>query len=179
MSKWHIYGLYEPGKQHVRYVGYTIDPHGRLLRHISNARVRRRNYPLYDWIRSLLKRDLKPEMRILESGDGDGWQEAEKRWISEYRPAGLFNITEGGYSAVIPPQSRKRAGEKLKTRVFTDEHKARLSEAKKGRPRPDNAARNRIIAAGNIGKKMNLSDAERTRRRNRMLEICAKKRCAE
>lgn len=165
---WVIYGLAEEGAGRVRYVGYSKNHNRRLRDHISAAATGKRR-PVYDWIRSLAEKGKRPVMLILESGVGDGWKQAERRWISSF--SGLFNLSAGGDLPYIPAESRKRAAEKLKSRVFTEEHKKRISAAKIGTKRPDNAARNKIISQGNFGKPMILSEAERIRRKEAALML--------
>lgn len=157
-TAWFIYGLTAPESSRIRYVGFTRNPHNRRLQHISKARNMAR-HPLYDWVRSLLRRGEELRMVILQEGRGEGWQQAEQEWIGEFLKTGLFNISPGGEIPAIPPESRKRAGEKLRTRIFTPEHRARISESKKGKPRPDFAERNRASAHLRVGKKMSYTEA--------------------
>lgn len=163
IEAWFIYGLREIGTTTVRYVGFTRSPRNRLNQHLSVARCNKKRRRVYDWIRSVWAAESTIEMIILESGSGPRWKEAECRWISEFAGNSLFNMSAGGGSPAIPPESRARAGDKLKTRIFTAEHRARISEANRGRKRPDLADRNRSRMGIPTGP-MNISDEERARR---------------
>lgn len=165
-DNWFVYGLVASDSDVIRYVGYTKNPHNRRLQHLSKAKLRQRNYPLYDWIRSLINREVELRMIILSAGSGSDWQQTERDWIVKLQKNKLFNISPGGYAAVISPDSRKRAGEKLKTRIFSDLHRARISLGKTGLKRPDNAARNKYSGDSLRGKKLNISEQERARRRD-------------
>lgn len=138
---WVIYGLCCPLTNVVRYVGVTTDLARRLRRHLSSRQLARQT-PVYEWLRLLAKGGLRPTLRVLEQGDAlRDWREAERRWIA--RLPDLLNVLRGGQCACIPPASRKAAGEKLRGRVFSKEHRAKISAAKRGVPRPDNVERNK------------------------------------
>jgi hypothetical protein len=109
-------------------------------------------------------------LRIIESGNGPHWEQVERKWIAYFRTqcSDLLNLADGGGGSV-PPESRARARQKLLGRTFTPEWRAKISAAKKGCKRPDNAERCRQMAARNKGKKMNLTPAERERRRSSAL----------
>jgi hypothetical protein len=157
--EWFIYGLCESGSHQVRYVGKTRNTHTRLRHHLSRAR-KGSTCRVHQWMRSL---DELPCLVVLERGFGDAWRDAERKWISAL--PGLLNVTAGGDAASVSDEARKRAGEKLKTRIFTPEHRALISTAKTGSKRPDNAARNRKVSAGRRGRPLSISSEERERRR--------------
>lgn len=84
-----IYGLYDASGA-LRYIGKANDPAKRLRSHMRDSR--RRNTPLYAWIR---KHGI-PAMRVLIA-DSQNWQEDERRLIAEHRPIGLLlNLANGG-----------------------------------------------------------------------------------
>lgn len=62
-----FYVLEHPLTKEVRYVGQTINPDNRLRNHIWGAKQNNRNHK-ERWIVSLLRRNLKPVMRILWAG---------------------------------------------------------------------------------------------------------------
>jgi hypothetical protein len=140
-QRWIVYGLREVGTTRVRYVGFTTRRTRRLWEHRNGPR-RKPTHPLYCWVASIHARDGEIEMTVLESGAGsDQCRVAEMKWISHFGRDALFNATDGGDSAVpIPAESRRRAGEKLKGRIFTPEHCARIADSKRGKHRPDAAA---------------------------------------
>lgn len=92
--EWNIYALLDPSGR-VRYVGKAASPSRRLQQHISAARVS--ESLLGAWLRSF--GSGAPGLAVLESGNGPGWQDAEKRWIAEFRRDGcdLLNIGDGGH----------------------------------------------------------------------------------
>ena len=90
-----IYGLREPDTGLIRYIGKTTNPHRRWLNHLCEKSHCHRTY----WIRSMLRRGLKPEMVIIETVDGAWpWQESERHWIAFARRNDwpLVNMTSGG-----------------------------------------------------------------------------------
>ena len=95
--KWFIYALIDPRDGAIRYVGWTIDLKRRLRDHTKPSAITKRNYRA-NWIRSLREISMMPTMLMLQEGSGDGWQQAERRWISELRARGaqLTNTTDGG-----------------------------------------------------------------------------------
>lgn len=100
MAHWAIYTLLEPGTNDIRYVGVTHRaPRQRLCEHISKANCRARGRSHREcWIRSLLKRGLRPAVEVIERGEGEAWPEVEMKWIAIYRSLGarLVNATDGG-----------------------------------------------------------------------------------
>lgn len=159
---WVIYGLHS-GDGVIRYVGYTQCLSDRLNQHRSAAR-NGKEYRLYRWYRACDRLGRTVEATLLEQGCGD-WEVAERHWIEALKTNRLLNVADGGmHIPPVPSEARARAAEKLKARVFTEEHRRRISAAKRGKKRPDNAERNRAMAERLRGKKMNLSNAERERR---------------
>ncbi len=62
-----FYVLEDPRNSEIRYVGITNNPENRLRNHIYEAKKYNRNHK-ERWIVSLLRRNLKPTMRILWTG---------------------------------------------------------------------------------------------------------------
>lgn len=86
----------DPRTGEIRYVGVTFRGMRRLAEHISRTRSGGRCYREC-WIRSLLNVGLKPTYQVVQSGCGDGWQEAERSLIAEFRRSHrLVNLTDGG-----------------------------------------------------------------------------------
>ena len=176
MEDWFIYGLRLNGSE-IRYIGATRSLEKRAREHLYDAFGRGKKHPVQQWIRSL-PTDSVIEVVCLESGAGDGRDLAERRWISSLRmssPRRLLNVLDGGL-AFVPPAARKQAGEKLKGRYFSPEHRRRISEAKKGCKRPDVAARNIALGPRLKGKKLNITPEERIRRSERGRKVIAKLR---
>lgn len=93
---WMIYGLEDPRTGDTRYVGATFRGNRRLNEHMSRAVTGGRTHRDC-WIRSLITMGLRPTLKVLEQGAGEGWQDREKFWIAEHRLTGdLVNHTDGG-----------------------------------------------------------------------------------
>lgn len=96
--KTYIYILQDPLSNEVRYVGKSISPERRYHSHLWH-RPKIKSHSYY-WIQSLLKKDLKPIMTIIDETETN-WQELEQYWIEQFRQWGfnLTNITVGGEGA--------------------------------------------------------------------------------
>lgn len=93
---WIIYTLADPRNGEVRYVGMTFRRDRRFIEHLSKARRGGKTHRDC-WIRSLLSIGLSPTVEIIAEGRGEGWQKAERIWISAYRETDrLVNHTDGG-----------------------------------------------------------------------------------
>jgi hypothetical protein len=113
MRQWHIYTLKNPRTLEVRYVGFRIKPADQRLRHHIQESISLNKTWKHKWILSLVSIGLEPLMETIESGSGDGWQDAERKWIAFYRASGsrLTNATAGGDGAPewgTPEQQRER-----------------------------------------------------------------------
>jgi hypothetical protein len=117
---WQIYTLSDPRTQQVRYVGITFRGKLRYNEHLSRAMTGGKTHRDC-WIRSLVWAGIRPEFQVIETGQGEGWQDAERAWIAKYRlSADLVNHTDGGDGTPgVHP---------------TIEMRRRLSETRKGVP---------------------------------------------
>lgn len=96
--KWEIYTLSDPRDGAVRYVGKThCGSRRRFKNHIAEANSGKKSHKC-GWIRQLIAANLKPIQAVIESGEGEGWEASEMRWIKFHRDAGcdLANETDGG-----------------------------------------------------------------------------------
>jgi hypothetical protein len=93
----YIYALIDPRDNEVRYVGKTNDLYSRFFQHISPSSLKNRTYK-NNWIKSLLEKDLRPIISVLEKTNQENWEEREICWIKHYRDLGtkLTNIADGG-----------------------------------------------------------------------------------
>lgn len=160
---WAIYGLRCPADGRFRYVGFSRNAALRYRQHIAAATRGKPDYPVYRWIRKIAERGLVPELELLEVGKGP-WESVEKRWIEALRIKGhpLLNVALGGYFD-LPVEARKRAAEKNKGRRHSEDALAKIAAEKRGRKRPDVAARNRSKLGIPSGP-LRITDAERERR---------------
>lgn len=95
--RWTVYALSDPSTGLIRYVGITTRTlSSRVSEHIYNSTCRRTHCA--SWVKSLTRKGLRPVPLVLETGDGAGWADAERKWIASYRAAGadLTNHTDGG-----------------------------------------------------------------------------------
>jgi hypothetical protein len=113
-----IYALCDPRDGRVRYIGKAKDVDKRLKGHLRE--IRRRS-PLYSWIASLKKLDLKPVCKVLEVCCGD-WRDDEKRLIAKYREecSDLLNLADGGDEPLCPLEVRRENGRKVSKAIHSD-----------------------------------------------------------
>ncbi len=67
VATYYFYVLLCPETQAVKYVGRTVNPAQRIRQHISEAKAKNKN-KRERWIVSLLRKNLKPEMKIVWNG---------------------------------------------------------------------------------------------------------------
>ncbi len=120
-----IYAIHDPTEVSQRfYVGMTTNPKKRLEAHLYPGILKKPTIRAC-WLRSLLSRVVHPELVVLEVvPPGADYQDAERFWIASLRGLGaqLVNGTDGGHGA--------------RGLVFTDESRAKISRAHKGRKMP-------------------------------------------
>lgn len=160
---WIVYTLTNPRTGEVRYVGWTCKTLNRRLNtHIQTAVSKPPRDHRAKWILSLLSIGVRPVIEAIESGSGEGWAEAEKRWIATFRANGarLVNATDGGEGTVgCPSSAAARKASSLRTkgkrmdaehlakwhaaaraanlgRALSKEHRAKLSKIQIGKKRP-------------------------------------------
>jgi hypothetical protein len=98
----YIYGLFCPLTGELRYIGKSIDPEHRIRRHLDAAR-NPKNYN-QRWIATLLRKGIKPTIRVLrEVGADEIWQDVERAMIAEAKAGGarLTNTAIGGEGVLI------------------------------------------------------------------------------
>lgn len=92
-----IYSLSHPITKDVRYVGRTFRTlSNRLSSHLGKARRMEESTHKANWIRKLLREDLKPKIELLEKAPFGKHVEREKWWIKYFRRENLTNSTDGG-----------------------------------------------------------------------------------
>jgi len=150
-----VYGLFDSADPDViRYVGKAVSMSARLANHRWSARFNRTHKEC--WITSVLADGRTIGYAVLATAaTHDEAKELEKRFIFEYRSRGykLTNGTDGGDGLV---------GHKP-----TEESNRKRSEATRGRRR---TLETRLrMSAARRGMKLNLSDEQRQRLRERQL----------
>ncbi len=92
-----IYTLEDPITNEIRYVGFTSRSlPDRCSKHINECK--KRNDYKSNWIKSILKKGLKPLIKHLDFCDKTNWQIIEQYWIAQFNSWGfkLTNATDGG-----------------------------------------------------------------------------------
>jgi len=119
-----IYTLIDPSNNEIRYVGKTNSIKKRLYCHVSRARNGKSKSHKNNWIKSLLSKNLKPNIKILEEVAIEFWEESEIYWIEQLRQWGfrLTNVCEGGKGA--------KTG---KRKPLSKQHKKSISDSVKKR----------------------------------------------
>ena len=75
-----IYVLIDPDSQKIRYVGYTSNSKRRLVEHLLPSKLKAKTHK-NDWIKSLLKIGLKPELICLQEYEtAEELPKAEESW---------------------------------------------------------------------------------------------------
>jgi hypothetical protein len=164
---WIIYTLKCPRTMAVRYVGWTCHtPEYRLCAHMREALNKPPKTYKQRWLFSLISIGLRPIAEAVESGAGDGWQDAERRWIAHYRAQGarLTNGTDGGEGVIgwgtpeersaiaknatagLSPEARKIRSERIRA-AMTPEHRNGLADYQKSLTPEERAARARRARA--------------------------------
>lgn len=124
-----IYGLHDPETGELRYIGKANDPAKRLKSHVRDAR--RRNTPLYSWIRKLAASGLLPEMRVMSEVPEQDWPQEERRLIALHKSRRLLNVAEGGDEPHCPMDVRQENGRKVAAARQSDPFKRRIWELKR------------------------------------------------
>ena len=168
-----IYALEDPETSEIRYIGLTATSlKARLGCHLSPSAMSHKTYKNH-WIKSLLKRGLKPKIILIDEVPVDQLRAVEKLSRSLYIAqigARLTNLTDGGDGMLgykhspevverirqqnlgrkMSEEAKQRISESKKGTVCTQEHREKLSKALIGIPKtPAHAAK---VGAANKGK---------------------------
>lgn len=133
MEKVKIYVLVDPITLKVRYIGRTkCDLKKRLREHISKSKKDYSNTHKSNWVKSLLKINSKPYIRLLCVVDG--WKEShiiERKLINKYkdRLVNLEDRGEGGLNKNISIDSKNKISNSLKS--YYEINRNNLSYCKK------------------------------------------------
>jgi hypothetical protein len=104
-----IYSLSDPDTNEIRYIGKANNLKYRLWAHVHEAKHNLRNQHKCNWIKTLLDKDKKPVIDVIEEVSIDNWQACEIYWISQFTAWGfnLINKTKGGECGVISEKCKK------------------------------------------------------------------------
>lgn len=97
-NKTFIYTLSDPDTNEIRYVGKSNNPKYRLRKHIELSKQDKNKTHKENWILSLLNKNLKPIIEIIDEVSIDEWEFWEIYWIYQFKTWGfnLTNTTTGG-----------------------------------------------------------------------------------
>ena len=146
-APWVIYLLLKDGTP--LYVGMSIDMPRRLREHTRRF-------------------GFRPDHRILESGVGDAWSAAERKWIENYRGTGIVNRSDGGRGAQsVALETRQKISAANKGRKMPPDWGSRISAKTKGKPHNWSEKGRAAIAITQFkaGDKLHPKAAEKNRRR--------------
>lgn len=119
-----IYVLRCPESGEVRYVGKANNAQDRLKTHLRDCK--RRNTPIYCWIRRLLADGMTPAIEVVKQVASCDWAKAEIDLIAKLRADGvrLLNLADGGDQPSQTKEQRQAAGRAaVKARTKTPEAK--------------------------------------------------------
>lgn len=142
MKKFLIYGLVDPETDQIRYIGKSSNGLERPKSHFEPANTRKKRH-IYNWIRGLAQRGLKPEILVLEEfEDASMLYEVEHWFISYFRFIGcnLTNLSDGGPGCSGPKSETTKAkiSAALKGRIVgspSAEHREKLRASNLGQTR--------------------------------------------
>lgn len=100
-----IYALIDPRDNKIKYIGKADNPINRLGGHfLEKAKTKKNN-----WLKSLKKENLKPELFILDEIPKEEWSFWERYYISLYKSWGfeLKNGTDGGEGTFNPSKETR------------------------------------------------------------------------
>lgn len=166
-----IYGLVDPVKHEIRYVGKSKDPITRLhsknpkTGHLAAARRNKDRTHCLNWLRKLDRGGHEPELVILECCSESKWQEREQEWIRILRSRNypLTNMARGGEGGwAVPIETRRRNGRKLAehrkkygSSAAQKAHSRKLCRERRGKPRPKFSLETKAkMSAAKIGTKL-------------------------
>lgn len=114
-----IYALSDPITNEIRYVGKSDDLKKRFVEHIRKCKYT--NTHKNNWIKSLLNKNLRPNIEILETVSIDEWGFWETYWINQMKSWGfnLTNIASGGRGGNQGLIINKKISLALKNRKFS------------------------------------------------------------
>jgi len=152
----YIYALADPFTKEIRYIGKSFRVKQRYRDHLNDQSKTHKT----NWIKSLLKRESKPALIILETlNDDSDWQTREKFWIgiAKSRKWNLVNSTDGGDGVInISGDGKRRMLETWTGRKHKPETLIKISKASKGRKKTE--AMKKAMSEKMMGRKIIWAD---------------------
>ena len=120
-----IYALHDPRDGVVRYIGKAKDAQKRLRSHLAE---KRREYPVYLWIRELASLGLRPSLAVLVQCNDGSWKEHEREHIARERKTNpqLLNLAAGGDQPECPTSVRAANGRRNAAARVSTPRKAKI-----------------------------------------------------
>jgi hypothetical protein len=136
-----IYALCDPDTEEIRYIGKANSIRRRYSDHINECKTSRKSHKI-SWIKSLLVKNKKPLIKILDEVPQDDWKLWEVHYIDLYKLKGanLTNLTEGGQggNGYKHTEESKQRMRKSKLGIpLSEEHRKNISEAVKLKSQED------------------------------------------
>jgi group I intron endonuclease len=129
----YIYGLIDPRNNKIRYIGWCINPSGRLKSHLMSSQLKRNTHKI-NWIKQLLSINLKPILEILEIVSITDYAIKEQWWIKIFGRENLTNSTDGGEGTLNPSdETREKISKSQIGRKMSQETRDRMSKSQKGK----------------------------------------------
>lgn len=134
MKTTNIYGLIDPITKQLRYIGKSDKVNLRLRQHIKDSKKRGNLNKKEAWIKSLLNKNNKPEIKIIEVVNYNEWQSKEIYYINKYKNEGigLLNDTNGGDGVSGYKHGKASLNKMSRTWIKKGEHLSESTEFKKG-----------------------------------------------
>lgn len=143
-----IYTLTCPETNMVRYVGKTFNPKRRFYDHCSISTKEKTRKAI--WVRSLIKKNKKPIIDIIDNCDEFNWEEKEKGYIKLYKSIGanLLNHTKGGEQGALNYKFTESQSNKIRIALKgvpkSKEHIANVAKALKEKFNDDKEYRDKM-----------------------------------
>lgn len=143
-----IYKLIDPITNEIRYIGKTKNNlQKRLYEHLTKRNLLSKTHK-NNWIKSLLYKNIKPIIELVEIVDEINWKEKEIFYIKELKEKGvkLTNTTEGGDGALGTKRTKEANEKRIKTIIekygtsafkHSNETRLNMSKAAKGKKHSD------------------------------------------
>jgi group I intron endonuclease len=125
-----IYSLSHPITNEIRYIGKTVNIKQRYKDHLYRFKKDRKS----QWIKSLLRENLKPIMQVIEECSPDNWEEREKYWITQFD--NLTNLTEGGGKHRMTEETKEKIRKAMLGKPKSEQTKEKLRLANLGKNNP-------------------------------------------
>lgn len=123
-----IYGLLDPRDAlTIYYVGRTTDLKVRLTGHIYNLQSQTpHELPKVEWVQSLRKAGLKPQLRVLDETTSERAVDVERQWIAKCSAAGM-PLTNCHHNPPTPSKANDKTIRTSRVPKYTERVVTRLT----------------------------------------------------